>query len=129
MGKQTNMVLLNKKKSRDKVLIAITAINEMLRKDEQVVVCKLVRKTGLSRAFFYNNEKVHSELRRAQELQEGISFVAPQQVALDKAMDKEIELLRKKIEEKDKTIENLQKELSKLRKIANNQTIKALEDL
>ena len=60
-----------------------------------VVVCSLVKKTGLSRAFFYNNEAVHAELQRAQELQEGKSFIAPQKLVINKAMDREIELLKK----------------------------------
>ena len=129
MDKHENMVQLNKKKSQIKIDKAITAINKMLRDDEQVVVCTLVKRTGLSRAFFYNNTVVHDELMRAQELQEGKSFVAPQKVIINKAMDKEIEILKKKLAEKDATIAAQQKEIARLNKALSSQALKTLNDL
>ena len=93
MDNYDQMVTKNRKISEEKANRAITAMNKMFNNDEQVVVCELVKKTGLSRAFFYNNEDVHNELVRLQELQEGKSFVAKQKVVINKAMDKEIDLL------------------------------------
>ena len=101
----------------------------MLNSDEQVVVCTLVKKTGLSRAFFYNNEAVRAELQRAQELQEGKSFIAPQKLVINKAMDREIELLKKKIEERDSLIASQQREIARLKKALEAQSLKALADL
>lgn len=69
MEKHENMVASNRKRSQDKVNLAVTAIKKMVDGEEQVVVCNLMKKTGLSRAFFYNNQTVHEELLRAQELQ------------------------------------------------------------
>lgn len=129
MDKYKNMVDQNRKRSQVKVEKAITAIHNMLRDDEQVVVCTLVKRTGLSRTFFYNNQVVHEELIRAQELQEGKSFVAPQKVIINKAMDKEIELLKKKLIEKDVIIASQKKELSRLNKALSNQTLKTLKEL
>ncbi len=129
MDKHENMVQLNRKKSQIKIDKAITAIHKMLRDDEQVVVCSLVKRTGLSRAFFYNNAAVHDELVRAQELQEGKSFVVPQKVIINKAMDKEIELLKKKLAEKDATIAAQQKEIARLNKALSSQALKTLSDL
>lgn len=97
MEKHENMVASNRKRSQDKVNLAVTAIKKMVDGEEQVVVCNLMKKTGLSRAFFYNNQTVHEELLRAQELQEGKSFVAPQKIVISKAMDREIELLRRRL--------------------------------
>ena len=129
MEKHNNMVLQNKERSQAKVDKAIKAIHKMLNSDEQVVVCTLVKKTGLSRAFFYNNETVHAELQRAQELQEGKSFIAPQKLVINKAMDREIELLKKKIEERDSLIASQQREIARLKKALEAQSIKALADL
>lgn len=58
MSKYSKMVETNQKVSKEKVDCAIQAIKEMLEKEEQLLVCDLVRKTGLSRAFFYKNPTV-----------------------------------------------------------------------
>lgn len=129
MEKHEQMVQHNRSRSEEKVSYAIKVIRQMVNDDEQVLVCKLVKSTGLSRGFFYNNEAVHRELVRAQELQEGKSFAAPQKGILDKAMDKEILFLKKKLEEKDKEITKLKSENAKLQKTANSQTIKLLSSI
>ncbi|MFQ7519177.1 MAG: DUF6262 family protein [Clostridium sp.] len=43
------MVESNQKASKEKIDCAIRTIKEMLDKEEQLLVCELVRKTGLSR--------------------------------------------------------------------------------
>lgn len=59
---------------------------------------------------------MHDELLRVQQLQEGKSFITPQKIVIDKAMDREIELLKKKLIEKDKEIAKLKEENAKLQK-------------
>ena len=129
MEKHERMVAQNRKNSQKKVDKAIAAMNAMFSSEEQVVVCTLVKKTGLSRAFFYNNEAVHSELMKLQELQEGKSFVAPQKVIINKAMDKEIEILRKKLAEKDAVIAQLNAEIQKLKKAVQVNLVSTLKEL
>lgn len=129
MEKHENMVRSNHKRSQDKVNLATAAIKKMVDDEEQVVVCTLVKKTGLSRAFFYNNKAVHEELLRAQELQEGKSFVAPQRTVINKAMDREIELLKKRMEEKDREIVQLKSENARLQKALNAKTLDEINDL
>lgn len=129
MEKHENMVSNNLIRSQNKVDKAVTEIKRMLNDDEQVVVCALVKRTGLSRAFFYNNKAVHEELVRAQKLQEGKSFVAPQKVVINKAMDREIELLKKKLDEKDREIDRLKAEIVQLKKAANTQVLSVLDNL
>lgn len=116
MEKHEKMVLKNKEKSQEKAEKAIAEMHKLLNEEEQVVVCTLVKRTGLSRAFFYNNSIVHDELLRVQQLQEGKSFITPQKIVFDKAMDREIELLKKKLVEKDKEIAKLKEENAKLQK-------------
>ena len=52
MEKHEHMVYQNKIKNQAKVEKAIKAIHKLLREEQQVVVCTLVKCTGLSRAFF-----------------------------------------------------------------------------
>lgn len=129
MEKHENMVIRNRQISQAKVEKAIDAMHKMFSNDEQVVVCTLVKKTGLSRAFFYNNEAVHSELIRLQELQEGKSFVAPQKVVINKAMDKEIDFLKKKLAGKDAIIAKQNAEIQKLKKAAQANIVSTLKEL
>lgn len=127
--KYKQMVIQNHKKNKTKEDTAIAAMNKMFNADEQIVVCTLVKKTGLSRAFFYNNETVHNELLRLQELQEGKSFVAPQKVVINKAMNREIELLKKRIAEKDSIIVKQNAEIEKLKKAAHANLVSALKNI
>ena len=125
MEKHEHMVYQNKIKNQAKVEKAIKAIHKLLREEQQVVVCTLVKCTGLSRAFFYNNEIVHNELIKAQSK----AFVAPQRVVINKAMDKEITFLKQKLAEKEEEISNLKKENSKLQKKARATTLQMIKDI
>lgn len=129
MAKYENMVKHNRERSSSKIEKAVKLIRKMVNDDEQVVVCTLVKRTGLSRAFFYKNEEVREEMKRAQDMQQGKDFVAPQKVIINKAMDKEIEILKKKMQEKDMEITVLKKEIIKLKNALANRTLKTLKDL
>ena len=48
------------------------------------------------------------------EARNGKSFIAPQKLVINKAMDREIELLKKKIEERDSLIASQQREIARL---------------
>lgn len=129
MAKQDNMVQRNREESRAKVEKAIAMMTKLYQNDEQVTVAVLMRKTGLSRAFFYNNKDVHAELRRFQGMQEGQSFVYPQKAALDSAMEKCIGMLKKKIVAKEEQIGKLQAENDRLRKMLNKKMVSMIEDV
>ena len=66
---------------------------------------------------------------RAQELQEGKSFVAPQKIVISKAMDREIELLRRRLKEKDREIVQLKSENVRLQKALNAKTLDEINNL
>ena len=83
MSKYFKMVEFNQKASREKIDYAIRTIKEMLEKEEQLLVCDLVRKTGLSRAFFYKNPVVSKFLNEARQQQEGKVFHQKKKVILD----------------------------------------------
>lgn len=53
MNKYDNMIEKNRKVSEEKVARAKSAIREMIEEEEKVTIPKLMKKTGLSRGFFY----------------------------------------------------------------------------
>ena len=86
MKSYEKMVAVNRQTSERKELIAIEAMRKKSESQEQVSVVALVKETGLSRGFFYKNERVRTELRRLQKLQAGMDFTATRKVVLDKAI-------------------------------------------
>ncbi len=129
MAKQDNMVQRNKEQSRVKVEKAIAVMTKLYQNGEQVTVAALMRKTGLSRAFFYNNKYVHAELRRFQGMHEGQSFVYPQKVVLDSALENSIILLKKKLALREEEIRKIRAENERLKKLANAKTVSMIESL
>ena len=92
--KAEKMVQINRAASREKVSRALREIDRMLEDEELVTIADLVERTGLSRAFFYNNKKVNQAVERARDLQQSRKFVKPQQVILDQAMEQQILMLK-----------------------------------
>ena len=64
MNKYDMMIACNRKTSEEKINRAVTEIRQMLTDREKVTVPKLVKRTGLSRGFFYKNEPVRKEMDR-----------------------------------------------------------------
>ena len=129
MAKQDNMVQRNREESRAKTEKAIAVMTKLYQSGEQVTVAALMRKTGLSRAFFYNNKDVHAELRRFQRMQEGQSFVYPQKVVLDNALESTIRLMKKRLADMDVEVKRLRAENERLRNAAKASYISTLEQL
>lgn len=63
--KYDKMVEITKGLSQKKIDLAQKTISDMLRRGEKITVAKLVRKTGLSRGFFYKNATVRPQLDAA----------------------------------------------------------------
>lgn len=129
MEKYENMLQKNKQISAKKVEMAINCIDELVKNEQQVVVSTLVKTTGLSRAFFYQNKVVRAELEKAQNLQRNKKFVRKQNVAINRALEKEIEILKKKLMEKDEKIVLLERENEKLQKIAKSKELSIISGL
>ena len=72
MNKYDKMIEENQKKSKEKVNAATMAIREQPESKERITVPKLMKKTGLSRGFFYKNPTVRDEMNRAVEQQAGL---------------------------------------------------------
>lgn len=123
------MVQQNLVESKEKEDRAVAEIRRMLSKNEEVRVCDLIRNTGLSRSFFYTNEVVSRELKNARRLQIGAELVRPQKQIIEKSLIKEVELLKKRLLQKDMQIAEMEKELSRLRKAQNISDLNMLRNL
>lgn len=116
MSKYSKMVEKNKISSKEKIDRAIRTIKEMVDKEEPLLVCDMVKRTGLSRAFFYKNPEVSSYLSEARKKQEGKVFHHRKKVILDYAVEQQNELIKKEFEKSKRKNEELRAENERLKK-------------
>ena len=127
MNKYDTMIACNKKTSEEKINRAVTEIRQMLAEEEKVTVPKLVKRTGLSRGFFYKNETVRKEMDRALERQTGM--IDPKRYIGDIVLKNRIDLLEKQIRELKREKEQMEKENIRLRKALNKKDLNVLKTL
>lgn len=129
MTKYEKMLIVNKEANQAKVSTVKEEIRKMLDSRVPVTVAELVKRTGCSRAFFYNNEEVRSALEEAKRFQAGTDFLNETKVIFDKAMSKQLKLYERKIEELKKEVEALRKENEVLKKALHKKDLKDLKNL
>ncbi len=127
MNKYDTMIACNKKTSEEKINRAVTEIRQMLAEEEKVTVPKLVKRTGLSRGFFYKNETVRKEMDRALEQQMGM--IDPKRYIGDIVMKNRIDLLEQQIRELKREKEQVEQENERLRKALNKKDLNVLKNL
>ena len=88
MNKYDKMIEENQKKSKEKIELAQRTIQDMISNKERISVPKLMKKTGLSRGFFYKNPIVRDTMNEAIEQQAGM--IDPRREILNMAMEKQI---------------------------------------
>lgn len=76
---------------------AIAAINHLYDNRKLVMVKELVEVTGLSRSYFYKNEKVNEVLRKVLALQNGDNSLLPKNEVFNLAVAKSNEVLERQI--------------------------------
>lgn len=125
MEKYENMVQAMKVKSEKMTNKAMEAMDDMFKKKEKISVSELMKRTGLSRSFFYNNLGVKEKLYEYRKLQDGQVLVSPKEKAILKAQELRIRFLEEKLsrsipeskyEELMKTYKILKKQYDKLQK-------------
>ena len=133
--KYDKMIEITQAESRRKMEVAKKAISSMLDNMERITVAELVKRTGLSRGFFYKNQMVRHELDDAIHRQEAI-FKNQHPVIMDKELentvvDLKLELLRAKTqnEELAKSNEQLRQQVEKLQKQLGRKEISLLKRL
>lgn len=99
MEKYEKMVAAKKEKSEEMVELAIKTMEDMYNANIKISVAELVRKTNLSRGFFYNNPIVKQRMLELKENQEGKVLVTPKSEAIAKAQEKRIQTLERKLSE------------------------------
>lgn len=99
MEKYEKMVAAKKEKSEEMVELAIKTMEDMYNANIKISVAELVRKTNLSRGFFYNNPIAKQRMLELKENQEGKVLVTPKSEAIAKAQEKRIQTLERKLSE------------------------------
>lgn len=129
MTKYDKMVATNKATSMSKIEKAKREIALMVQENVQVTVGELVKKTGLSRAFFYKNKEVCKVLEQAKDLQKGKTYTRAQKVILDKAMDRQVQILQKQIDKLKSDNGDLSKKNQELKKALNKKDLNFIKNL
>lgn len=86
-----------------------------------------MKRTGLSRGFFYKNSVVRKELDQAQELQTGM--IDPRRQIMDMAMNKQIDGLQKQNHRLKSENEKLKQENEKLLKALGKKNLSFVKNL
>ena len=106
---------------------SLQAIQDMLANKERISVPKLMKKTGLSRGFFYKNPTVRDTLNQAVEQQAGM--IDPRREILNMAMEKQIELLNQKVAALSRENKELKRKNEKLQKALRKQDLNFIKNL
>lgn len=125
MNKYDNMIEKNRKTSEEKIARAKSAVREMIEEEEKVTIPKLMKKTGLSRGFFYKNQVVRKEIDRALDLQAGM--VDSKRKILDMAMENRIGMLEQTITKLKKENDELKMQNAKLQRLLNKKNLSVLK--
>lgn len=121
------MIEGNQKKSREKIETARRAIYDLIENQERITVPKLMKKTGLSRGFFYKNPTIREEMDRAVEQQAGM--IDPRREILNMALEKQIDLLNQKVANLTRENGELKKEKARLQKALKKQDLNFIKNL
>lgn len=127
MSKYDRMIALNKQASEEKIEKARREIVRMVDDREKVSVQKLMQRTGLSRGFFYKNPAVRKEIDRALEQQAGM--VDPRREVMDMAMNNELAMLHKQVDELKAENERLRQELAATKKALAKKNVGVLKKM
>ena len=129
MAKYDKMVEHNKKVAKIKEEAAIKEIRRCLEEHEPINALRLSKLLGLSRAFFYTNERVHEVYVLARRQQDLSVWVRPERKVLDTAMEKHIQLLQMQIQKLEKENQKLRIENDKLKKALNKNDLDVINSL
>ena len=127
MNKYDKMIEENQRKSKEKICLAQQTIHDMVANKERITVPKLMKKTGLSRGFFYKNPTIRDLMNQAIEEQAGM--IDPRREILNMAMEKQIELLNQKVAALTRENGELKKKNEKLQKSLKKQDLNFIKNL
>ena len=112
MSKYDKMIEENQRKSKEKIELALQAIQDMLANKERISVPKLMKKTGLSRG-----------------VEQQAGMIDPRREILNMAMEKQIELLNQKVAALSRENKELKRKNEKLQKALRKQDLNFIKNL
>ena len=127
MNRYDKMIEENQRKSKEKICLAQQTIHDMVTNKERITVPKLMKKTGLSRGFFYKNPTVRDLMNQA--VEEQVGMIDPRREILNMAMEKQIDLLNQKIAALTRENGELKKKNEKLQKALKKQDLNFIKNL
>ena len=127
MKKYDKVIEENQRKSKEKICLAQQTIHDIVTNKARITVPKLMKKTGLSRGFFYKNPTVRDLMNQAVEEQAGM--IDPRREILNMAMEKQIDLLNQKIAALTRENSELKKKNEKLQKALKKQDLNFIKNL
>lgn len=127
MNKYDKMIEENQRKSKEKICLAQQTIHDMVANKERITVPKLMKKTGLSRGFFYKNPTIRDLMNQAIEEQAGM--IDPRREILNMAMEKQIEVLNQKVAALSRENKELKRKNEKLQKVLRKQDLNFIKNL
>lgn len=127
MNKYDTMVTKNRQWSEEKIAQARKAIRELQMGQERITVPKLMKMTGLSRGFFYENTTVRKEMDDA--VQDQVGLIDPRKAIIDRTMEGRLELLEQKVMELQREKEELKKRNAKLQKAVDRMDLNFIKNL
>ena len=95
--KYEKMVALKLQAQKENEASAIKSINYMLESDKLISVKELTKLTGLSRSYFYKNEKVSTTLKKAIAKQKGSKDLFSKNEAFNLATAKQNDVLENQL--------------------------------
>lgn len=95
--KYEKMVALKLQAQKENEASAIKSINYMLESDKLISVKELTKLTGLSRSYFYKNEKVSTTLKKAIAKQKGSKDLFSKNEAFNLAAAKQNDVLENQL--------------------------------
>lgn len=123
MNKYDGMVKGRKNKSLIMVRRTVAEIRKMVSNNEAVTVKELVKRTGFSSAFFYENEAARQAILDAQEKQRYGRIRHPHKEVLDQSMDQQVKILMRQIEKLKGENALLREENQELRELLNEEDL------
>lgn len=105
--KYDRMVAITQEESKQKIQLAQDTIAIMLSGREKITVAELVKRTGLSRGFFYKNEIIRAKLDKAVDEQKKVPPIIMQKDSDAQRVGEELSKLQKINEELEKQNEVL----------------------
>lgn len=132
--KYDKMIAINKKESDRKVNLAKKIIREMQDNFERITVAELVRRTELSRGFFYKNPEVRKVMEHAIQAQGTIQYLEKngENKALEmlpKTVQIEVEKLKKANQKLESENANLKEKVDRLSQKVSKREISFLKKI